>query len=173
MRVCTNGTVKAPAVDPRESQTKELVTQIAASQRALYVYIRSLIGQGSQVDDVLQEVNLVLWRKGHEFDGSGRFLPGLSRQVRLIDCSTTGKVPAASKPSPLPLVSLGPEAMVVGLLRVFGGHKGHRVGDLRGALPMPAQRAIDYLKEHDDHPETSTHPHRGQISVMPLLQGRT
>jgi RNA polymerase sigma-70 factor, ECF subfamily len=74
MQVGANGTVKAPAKDSRERHTEELVTQIAASQKALYVYIRSLIGPGSQVDDVLQEVNLVLWRKRHEFDGRGRFL---------------------------------------------------------------------------------------------------
>ena len=51
-----------------------LLTQITASQRPLFAYIRTLIGPGSDVDDVLQEVNLILWRKRDEFDGRGRFL---------------------------------------------------------------------------------------------------
>jgi RNA polymerase sigma-70 factor (ECF subfamily) len=40
----------------------------------LYAYIRTLVGQAADVDDVLQEVNLVLCRKAGEYDGQGRFL---------------------------------------------------------------------------------------------------
>jgi RNA polymerase sigma-70 factor (ECF subfamily) len=53
---------------------EELVTLIAAAQRPLFAYIRTLIGPTGEVDDVLQEVNLVLWRRRHEFDCRGQFL---------------------------------------------------------------------------------------------------
>ena len=55
-------------------QNEELMTLISASQKALFVYVRSLVGPGSDLDDILQDVNLILWRKGEEFDGSGQFL---------------------------------------------------------------------------------------------------
>jgi len=50
------------------------MARIAASQRPLYAYIRSLVTPWGSVEDVLQEVNLVLWRKAGEFDGRGDFL---------------------------------------------------------------------------------------------------
>lgn len=56
------------------SQSEEIVTLIAASQKPLFAYIRTLLGPTNEVDDVLQEVNLVIWRRRHEFDGRGRFL---------------------------------------------------------------------------------------------------
>jgi RNA polymerase sigma-70 factor (ECF subfamily) len=59
-----------PEIDRRD----ELLTEITACQRPLFAYIRTLIGPGSDVDDILQEVNLILWRKRDEFDGRGRFL---------------------------------------------------------------------------------------------------
>ena len=48
--------------------------RIASCQRPLFAYIRTLLGPEGDVDDVLQEVNLVLWRKRDEFDGGERFL---------------------------------------------------------------------------------------------------
>jgi len=53
---------------------EELVSLIAACQKALFAYVRTLVGPNAEVDDILQEVNLVLWRKGQEFDGRTRFL---------------------------------------------------------------------------------------------------
>jgi len=50
------------------------MTLIVSSQKPLYTYIRTLVGPVSDVDDILQEVNLILWRKGDEYDGRGRFL---------------------------------------------------------------------------------------------------
>ncbi len=61
---------RAVRTDPGE----ELMTLIVAAQKPLYAYIRTLAGPASDVDDILQEVNLVLWRKGHEFHDRGRFL---------------------------------------------------------------------------------------------------
>ncbi|HTK78341.1 MAG TPA: sigma-70 family RNA polymerase sigma factor [Gemmataceae bacterium] len=54
--------------------SEEFVGWVAASQRPLYAYIRSLVGPWAEPEDILQEVNLVLCRQAHEFDGRGRFL---------------------------------------------------------------------------------------------------
>jgi RNA polymerase sigma-70 factor (ECF subfamily) len=58
----------------RAALSEQFVTWLAGAQRPLYAYIRSLIGPWAEPEDVLQEVNLVLCRKAHEFDGRGRFL---------------------------------------------------------------------------------------------------
>ena len=47
---------------------------ITGAQRPLYAYVRTLLGPCADVEDVLQEVNLVLWRKASEYDGRGQFL---------------------------------------------------------------------------------------------------
>jgi len=44
-------------------------------QRAIYGYIMTLVGEPHDADDVLQEVNMVLWRKASEFDHDRPFLP--------------------------------------------------------------------------------------------------
>jgi RNA polymerase sigma-70 factor (ECF subfamily) len=59
------------------------VTQVAAAQRPLYAYIRSLVGPWAEPEDILQEVNLVLCRKAHEYDGRGRFLTWACRVAYL------------------------------------------------------------------------------------------
>ncbi len=41
----------------------------------LYAYIVSLVRNPTDADDVLQETNLVLWRKAGEFDATRPFLP--------------------------------------------------------------------------------------------------
>ncbi len=56
--------------DPNEA----MVARITAAQRPLAAYIRTLVAPWGHPDDVLQEVNLVLWRKAAEFDGRGEFL---------------------------------------------------------------------------------------------------
>lgn len=53
---------------------EEVVARIAAAQRPLSAYVRTLVAPWGSPDDVLQEVNLVLWRKAAEFDGRGEFL---------------------------------------------------------------------------------------------------
>jgi RNA polymerase sigma-70 factor (ECF subfamily) len=58
----------------RAPLSEEFVTWVARSQRPLYAYIRSLVGPWAEAEDILQEVNLVLCRKAHEYDGRGQFL---------------------------------------------------------------------------------------------------
>ena len=50
-----------------EKQTEAFVQLIAQFQRRLCVYIRTLIPQRQDADEVLQEVNLHLWRNAHEY----------------------------------------------------------------------------------------------------------
>ena len=56
------------------SPSEQMVTWIAGAQRPLFAYIRSLVGPWGDVEEILQEVNLVLWRKASEYDGRGQFL---------------------------------------------------------------------------------------------------
>jgi len=59
----------SPALDP---QFASLVTR---HQRSLYGYIMSLTPIPHDADDILQEVNVVLWRKAAEYDSTRDFLP--------------------------------------------------------------------------------------------------
>jgi len=59
-----------------ESDTTENFIQLLAEhQNRLYGYIFSLLGDHDRTADVLQESNLVLWRKVHEFQTDKPFLP--------------------------------------------------------------------------------------------------
>lgn len=46
---------------------EQFVTQLTAAQGALYAYVCTLLGGSRDANDVLQETNLVLWRKAAEF----------------------------------------------------------------------------------------------------------
>jgi RNA polymerase sigma-70 factor, ECF subfamily len=74
MQLAVNGSAGIPSIALPLSRTEDLVRLIAASQKPLFAYIRTLLGPTNEVDDVLQEVNLVLWRRGHEFDRRCQFL---------------------------------------------------------------------------------------------------
>jgi len=55
--------------------SEQFVRQLTESQNRIYGYVYSLLGDHSRSADVVQEVNLVLWRKIGEFDSSRPFLP--------------------------------------------------------------------------------------------------
>jgi len=57
--------------DPAETFVKSLTE----SQNRLYGYIYSLLGDHHRAADVLQESNLVLWRKAAEFRPGADFIP--------------------------------------------------------------------------------------------------
>lgn len=46
-----------------DASFEEHVQLIAQAQRRLYAFVMTLVGQPSDVDDILQETNVVLWRK--------------------------------------------------------------------------------------------------------------
>jgi RNA polymerase sigma-70 factor (ECF subfamily) len=74
MRLAAEGNSHEVSGVSRMGRSEELMVLITSSQKPLFVYIRSLVGRTSDADDILQEVNLVLWRRGHEYDGRVPFL---------------------------------------------------------------------------------------------------
>jgi RNA polymerase sigma-70 factor (ECF subfamily) len=54
---------------------ERIVGLIARHQAELHRYILSLLPDRMRADDVLQETNLVLWRKAAEYDPAEPFLP--------------------------------------------------------------------------------------------------
>jgi RNA polymerase sigma-70 factor, ECF subfamily len=58
-----------------EFNDEEFIRRITAGQRALRAYIVGLCPTRSDADDILQEVNLALWRKRDLYDPGAEFLP--------------------------------------------------------------------------------------------------
>ena len=54
---------------------ERFVQQLTENQNRVYGYIYSLLGDHSRASDVLQETNLVLWRKNEEFREGADFIP--------------------------------------------------------------------------------------------------
>ncbi len=61
--------------DRHVSASESYAQLVTDAQSALYAYICSLLGGSHSARDVLQETNLVLWRKASEFDAGREFLP--------------------------------------------------------------------------------------------------
>ena len=68
-------------MNPTTEQSKQerFVAALSASQSGLLRYIYSLMPDPNRVNDVLQETNIVLWRKVDEFDESRPFMPWARR----------------------------------------------------------------------------------------------
>lgn len=64
--------------DPQEN----LIALITRHQAALHAFILSLLPNPAKADDVLQETNLVLWRKAAEYDQTKPFMPWASGIAR-------------------------------------------------------------------------------------------
>lgn len=62
-------------MDSRSPEEDRMISLITGHQAVLHRYIVSLIPNISLADDVLQETNLVLWRKADEYDHARPFLP--------------------------------------------------------------------------------------------------
>jgi len=65
------------------SPSADFLAKVTRSQRPLYGFIATLIGGGADADDVLQETNLVLWRKAAEYDPSRDFMSWALRIAQL------------------------------------------------------------------------------------------
>ncbi|MGB7344540.1 MAG: sigma-70 family RNA polymerase sigma factor [Pirellulaceae bacterium] len=57
------------------SDTERFVQQIAEHQNRIYGYVYSMLGDHTSASDVVQETNLVLWRKKDQFQAGAAFLP--------------------------------------------------------------------------------------------------
>ncbi|MEM1353828.1 MAG: sigma-70 family RNA polymerase sigma factor [Planctomycetota bacterium] len=55
-------------------QSEAFVTDFTSCQSRVYAYIFTLTGDREQARDVLQEVNLVIWRKAEEFEPGTNFI---------------------------------------------------------------------------------------------------
>ncbi len=59
----------------QSENSENFVQQLTEHQNRLYGYVYSLLGDHNRTADVVQETNLVLWRKISEFDSEKPFLP--------------------------------------------------------------------------------------------------
>ncbi len=57
-----------------ENPEENVISLITRHQTALYSYILSLLPNRTLADDVLQETNLVIWRKAAEYDAGRPFM---------------------------------------------------------------------------------------------------
>jgi RNA polymerase sigma-70 factor, ECF subfamily len=53
----------------------EFVRLLTSHQRDIYLYVRSLVLDPNEVEDIVQNTNLVLWEKRDQFDKSREFRP--------------------------------------------------------------------------------------------------
>lgn len=61
----------------------EFIAQVTRAQRTLHAFILSMVRNAADADDVLQETNIVLWRKTAEFDPAREFMPWAMRVAQL------------------------------------------------------------------------------------------
>jgi len=57
-----------PSSSTRDGVPSEFIRLLTSSQRKLFAFILSLVRNSSDADDVLQESNMVMWRKWQEFE---------------------------------------------------------------------------------------------------------
>lgn len=63
------------SLEPPATHEEQFVQALTAHQNRIYAYVYSLVADHSRAADVLQETNLVLWRKKTEFIVGRPFLP--------------------------------------------------------------------------------------------------
>ncbi len=66
-----------------ESPPAAFISEYTRSQRHLHAFIQTMIWHAVDADDVLQETNLVLWRKAGDYDDTRPFLPWAMRIAQL------------------------------------------------------------------------------------------
>jgi RNA polymerase sigma-70 factor (ECF subfamily) len=65
------------------SPSADFIVHVTQSQRHLYAFIQNMFWHPADVDDVLQEANLVMWRLAGEYDSNRPFLPWAMRIAQL------------------------------------------------------------------------------------------
>jgi len=76
---------------PAPAPSPEYLAKVTAAQRPLYGLIMTLVRRAADADDVLQETNLVLWRKAAEYDPAREFLPWAMQIARIQSRSHLSK----------------------------------------------------------------------------------
>jgi RNA polymerase sigma-70 factor (ECF subfamily) len=59
--------------ESREGVSAEFISQLTGHQRRLYTFILSLVRDPVDADDILQECNMVMWRKSGDFEEGTNF----------------------------------------------------------------------------------------------------
>ena len=91
MHVATSKT-KMPTADPRE-----FIQLLMENERRIYAYIRTILGNSADAEDVLQETSIVLWDKFDEFDQvDGNFI-AWSFKVAFYNCQNFRRKKGRSK----------------------------------------------------------------------------
>ncbi|TCO92419.1 RNA polymerase sigma-70 factor (ECF subfamily) [Chthoniobacter flavus] len=57
----------------------DFIAHVTRAQRTLHAFILSIVRNAADADDVLQEANIVLWRKAAEYDATREFMPWAMR----------------------------------------------------------------------------------------------
>ncbi|NWK55862.1 sigma-70 family RNA polymerase sigma factor [Verrucomicrobiaceae bacterium N1E253] len=60
-------------IDPESSQTDDFISLLTGHQDILLTFIRGSIGDLATAKDILQEVNLILWKKSSQFKMGSNF----------------------------------------------------------------------------------------------------
>ncbi|HAW32515.1 MAG TPA: RNA polymerase subunit sigma-70 [Planctomycetaceae bacterium] len=76
MHFSTDGVINMNNDDNQTTETasEEHVRLIAQAQRRIYAFIFSLVGHATDADDILQETNVVLWRKRETYEPGTNYL---------------------------------------------------------------------------------------------------
>ena len=72
-----------PEEVPPEPPSVDFLSHVSRAQRSLYAFILTLVRQSADAEDVLQETNVVLWRKAGEYDPTREFMPWALRIAQL------------------------------------------------------------------------------------------
>lgn len=59
---------------PNHGASEEFIRSFTAAQRPLFLYLLPLLGNPVDAEEVLQETNVVIWRKWHQFELGTNFI---------------------------------------------------------------------------------------------------
>lgn len=131
--------MKPPDPAKSDDSNEELVRLIAQAQRRLYAFILMLVRRPGDAEDVLQETNLVLWRKRETFRPGSDFYAWAFEIARLQVLAWHGKQNRGTGSFDADLLAGIAESAVVELEQYS-----RREAALRGCLQKlpPAQRDL-------------------------------
>ena len=58
---------------PQKESSDEFIVRLVGCQNRLYAYVYSLMPNAEQARDIVQEANLIIWRKAAEFEAGTNF----------------------------------------------------------------------------------------------------
>ena len=59
---------------PKSGPSEEFIRSFTAAQRPLFLYLLPLLGNPVDAEEVLQETNIVIWKKWHQFELGTNFI---------------------------------------------------------------------------------------------------